>query len=235
MRYGYKTLLLMSTFSGISLFAMQTPLQAAGRVDLPLPQSPVSSSFVLCATDSSGDTKGAGKVQVGAQNFIDSMAQRALDFLSNGQQTQSQKTESFRRLLEENYDMETIGRFTLGRYWKVATPQQRTEYQKLFKKRVVDVYSQRFNNYKGQKFEVVSSRPEGESDTLVRSLIVPADGSSDIAVDWRVRYKDGRYRVVDVVVEGVSMSVTQRSDFAAVIQQGGGDVQALIDHLKQKT
>src|SRR5687768_2247615 len=172
-------------------------------------------AFIPVSVDLAGSpAKDKTQTQAGAENFVGSMAKRALDFLGNGQQTQAQKTESFRRLLEENYDMETIGRFTLGLYWRSATPQQRVEYQKLFKKRVVEMYSRRFSEYKGQKFEVTGSRADGENDVIVASRVIPADGSPEIMVEWRVRYKDGRYRVVDVIVEGVSMSVTQRSDFS---------------------
>jgi phospholipid transport system substrate-binding protein len=195
--------------------------------------APPAASSATAEVSSHDAAKGKSQIQTGAENFVGSMAKRALDFLGNGQQTPAQKTESFRRLLEDNYDMDTIGRFTLGRYWKIATPQQRDEYQKLFRKRVVEMYSRRFSDYKGQKFEVKGSRPDGDSDIIVNSSILPTDGSPEVMVEWRVRYKDDRYRVVDVIVEGVSMSVTQRSDFASVIQQGGGDVQVLLDHLKQ--
>lgn len=174
----------------------------------------------------------AAQKETGAENFVGTMAKRALDFLGNAQQTQTQKTESFRRLLEDNFDMETIGRFTLGRYWKTATPQQQAEYQRLFKKRVVEMYSQRFGDYKGQKFETRGARPDGDNDSIVTSYIVPSDGTPEVLVEWRVRQQGGRYRVVDVIVEGVSQSVTQRSDFSAVIQKGGGDLQALLTHLK---
>lgn len=216
-----------AAFMAAGLTLAGTAAQAVGAISAAgAPAMTRSSDFVEVSSKS---------VQVGAQKFIDSMARRALDFLGNAQQTQAQKTESFRRLLEDNYDMETIGRFTMGRYWKTATPQQRIEYQRLFKKRVVEMYSRRFSEYKGEKFETLGARADGENDTIVSSRIVPADGGSAVSVDWRVRYKDGRYRVVDVIVEGVSMSVTQRSDFAAVIQQGGGDVQTLIAHLKSGT
>lgn len=188
---------------------------------------PASSAMVLI-----GNT--AQPAQKGAEGFVANMAKRALDFLSNTQQTQAQKTESFRRLLEENFDMETIGRFTLGRYWKTATPQQQVEYQKLFKKRVVEIYSDRFSEYKGQQFEITGSRPDGDNDTIVSSKILPAGGGQTVLVEWRVRNKGGNYRVVDVIVEGVSMSVTQRSDFSGVIQQGGGDIQVLLDNLKAR-
>ncbi|MBI2234007.1 MAG: ABC transporter substrate-binding protein [Micavibrio aeruginosavorus] len=213
--------------------ALSVSLVAAGHArTFPVPETAGAASPLILSTTTS--TQASSQIQEGAENFISSMARRALDFLGNAQQTQAQKSESFRRLLEDNYDMETIGRFTMGRYWKTATPAQRTEYQRLFKKRVVEMYSNRFSEYKGQKFETRGARAEGENDTIVSSMIIPVDGTPEVSVDWRVRYKDGRYRVVDVIVAGVSMSVTQRSDFASVIQQGGGDVQVLIDHLKQK-
>lgn len=169
----------------------------------------------------------------GAQAFIDSMAGRAIEFLGNSSMSQAAKKQQFEKLLRESFDMDTIGRFALGRYWKTATDAQKKEYMTLFRRMIIDVYSGRFSDYKGQKFETRGARPEGEKDTLVTSFIIPGDGP-EIQVDWRVRYKDGRYRVVDVIVEGVSMSVTQRSDFAAVIQRGGGDVGVLLTHLRGK-
>jgi len=169
---------------------------------------------------------------VGAQKFIDSMAQKALDFLGNEKLSYDEKANEFRKLLQDSFDMDTIGRYALGRYWRVATPEERKEYQKLFRNMVVEVYSDRFRDYEGQHVETRSARADGNKDTIVTSFIVPEEGA-EIQVDWRVRYKKGHYQIVDVVVEGVSMSVTQRSDFSSVIQRGGGDIQVLISHLKQ--
>lgn len=168
----------------------------------------------------------------GAQKFIDGMAQRALDFLANASLSQEQKSNEFRRLLQDSFDLDTIGRFALGRYWQVATPDERKEYQRLFRNMVVEVYSARFKEYKGQHVETRNVRLDGGKDAIVTSFIVQEDGS-EIQVDWRVRYKNGRYQIVDVIVEGVSMSVTQRSDFSSVIQRGGGSVQALLAYLKK--
>lgn len=173
----------------------------------------------------------AGDVGAGAESFIESMATRALGFLGSTSMSQEQKKSSFKNLLNDSFDLETIGRFVLGRYWKTSTAQQRTEYLGLFRKMVVEVYAKRFGDYKGQKFETRGHRADGDKDTIVTSYIVPGDGP-EIQVDWRVRYKGGRYQIVDVIVEGVSMSVTQRSDFSAVIQRGGGDMQVLIAHLR---
>ena len=198
-----------------------------------------SSMHSIAVTAASGGNNAAASsasgnsvLASGARNFIDTMAQRALGFLA-GTGSQETKKSEFARLLQDSFDMETIGRFTLGRYWRVSTKQQREEYLKLFRQMVVDVYSARFSEYKGQRFDVRSVRQDGEKDAIVTSFIVPPEGP-EVQVDWRVRYKDGRYKVVDVIVEGVSMSVTQRSDFSAVIQRGGGDVQVLLAHLRKQ-
>jgi phospholipid transport system substrate-binding protein len=173
------------------------------------------------------------QVAVGAKNFVASMGDRAIGFLADASLTTEQRKEEFRKLLEDSFDMETIGRFAAGKTWRQASPQQRKEYQKLFKQMIVDVYSRRFEEYEGQKFEVRAFRPEGKKDIQVTSFIVP-QGEPDVQVDWRVRYKDGRYKIVDVVVEGVSMAITQRSDFSSIIQRGGGNFQILIDHMRKQ-
>lgn len=169
---------------------------------------------------------------VGAKNFIASMGDRGINFLGNPAMTESAKKAEFKKLLNDSFDMNTIARFSLGTYWKVATPAQQQEYLKLFNTMIIKVYSKRFSEYKGQTFEVKSTRKENEKDSVVTSFIVPTDGAK-VQVDWRVRNKGGSYKVVDIIVEGVSMSQTQRSDFASVIQRGGNKVEALLTHLRQ--
>jgi phospholipid transport system substrate-binding protein len=169
-----------------------------------------------------------------ALDFVKGTAEKGLTFLSNPSATQENKKQEFKKLLNNSFDMDTIGRFALGRYWNTASPAQQKEYSALFKKMVVEVYTQRFGDYKGQKFEVKSARPVGNGDALVTSFIIPTDGGDNIQVDWRVRNKNGAMKIVDVLVSGVSMSVTQRSDFSSVIQQGGGKIDVLIDYLRKK-
>ncbi len=164
-----------------------------------------------------------------AKKFIDKMTQTGIGFLGNEGLSDEQRTAEFRKLLNSNFDMATIGRFALGRYWKTATPAQQSEYQKLFKTMIVKIYSRRFKDYNGQKLEITGARADGETDVMVSSSIIPPDGQK-VSVDWRVRNN----KVVDILVEGVSMALTQRSDFASVIQRGGGNVDVLLQHLRQQ-
>lgn len=175
----------------------------------------------------SANTKGAA-----AQKFIDNMGKRAISFLSNEALSQAQKEREFRKLLRSSFDLSTIGRFALGRNWKVATAKEKKEYQRLFENMVVEVYAARFNDYQGQEFNVSGFRDNGKKDVLVTSYIVPDTGSK-VQVDWRVRNKNGKHKIIDVIIEGVSMSLTQRSDFSSVIQRGGGNIEVLLAHLRQ--
>lgn len=199
---------------------------AAGASDI---RTSDHSSILVPVTTASTQNQ----VAEGAKNFIIGMGDRGINFLGDQKMSQEAKKAEFKNLLNESFDMTTIGRFSLGSYWNKATPAQQQEYQKLFNDMIVRVYSKRFSDYKGQKFDVRTARKEGDKDSIVNSFIIPGDGP-EVRVDWRVRNKGGSYKVVDIIVEGVSMSQTQRADFASVIQRGGGQVEALLTYLRQQ-
>ena len=167
-----------------------------------------------------------------ALSFIASVTDEGLSFLSDTSLSENQKQKQFARFLNKNFDLKAIGRFALGRYWRTATPQQQREYTQLFKTMLIDVYSSRFSEYSGQSVTVIKSQARGKNDVIVNSKIT-GDNGPEIKLDWRVRNKNGRLKIIDVMVEGVSMAVTQRSDFASVIQRGGGDINVLLAHLEQ--
>ena len=174
----------------------------------------------------------AEAVEAKAEAFVSNLTNQGIGFLSDSAASPAQQKESFRKLLNSNFDMNTIARFSLGSNWKQASKAQRSEYMKLFNKMIVNVYSQRFSEYEGQEIQVVGSRSQNERDVLVNSILKQTSGP-DVKVDWRVRQRNGKFRVVDIIVEGVSMALTQRSDFSSVIQRGGGDIEALLAHLRK--
>lgn len=191
--------------------------------------------FLLALSSVSYVARASGDGEQASLDFVKATAEKGLTFLSRPNSTEIEKKNEFKSLLGNSFDMDSIARFSLGQYWNAATPAQKQEYIALFRKMVVNVYAQRFGDYKGQKFEVKSARPVGNGDVLVTSYIIPVDGGDNIQVDWRVRSKNGSMKIVDVLVSGVSMSVTQRSDFSAVIQRGGGNVDVLLKYLKEKS
>lgn len=165
--------------------------------------------------------------------MISTLGSRALQVLGKGA-TQAQRTERFRELLREDFDVPGIARFVLGRYWNTATEEQRAEYVKLFEDYIAMAYATRLAEYTGETFKVTGSRPDADG-AIVSSQIVRPGGAAPVKVDWRLTGRNGVYKISDVSVDGISMAVTQRSEFASVIQHNGGQVQGLITMLREKT
>ena len=88
-----------------------------------------------------------------------------------------------------------------------------------------------FGGYAGETVNVQKTIKAGQSDVFVRTQITNSNGRA-LKVDWRVRRIDDRLKIIDVVVEGVSMLVTQKAEFNAVLRQRGVD--GLIDILRSQ-
>lgn len=166
-----------------------------------------------------------------AQATIERLGERAMSAIANKSMSKDQKSAEFRKLLSEGFDMETAARFAAGRHWRELSDAQRREYLKLYEDMIIRVYSARFDSYKGQKFRVNGNRIDESGDVVVTSQIIGHGAPIDVA--WRVRQKGKQMRVIDVIVEGVSMAMTQRNDFASVIQRGGNNIGALLTYLRQ--
>ncbi|HLY54074.1 MAG TPA: ABC transporter substrate-binding protein [Stellaceae bacterium] len=167
------------------------------------------------------------------KSFVADMGSQAIHILQTQHDLGSRKA-AFTKLFAADFDSATIGKFVLGRYWRTATPDQQKQYIDVFSQYVVALYANRFAGYSGEQFKVVSSRQGDSGNAVVMSQIIPTDSRPPINIGWQVSGKDNTYRIVDVTVENLSLAVTKRDEFASVIQQNNGSVQALIDQLKQK-
>ena len=171
------------------------------------------------ATDNPGD-------------FIRTVGQNAINSLTNKDVTQARREDLFRKILHQTFELKLIARFALGRFWRRASKAQQIEYITLFEDFIVKAYAARFADYKGENFLVGKVRRINERDNLVQSEVVLANGRK-IMVHWRVR--NGKaLKIIDVLVEGVSMAITQRDQFAAIINQNGGKIDGLLSALHKK-
>lgn len=166
--------------------------------------------------------------------FVARLAQTAIDDLATNDVPDPQRQQRFRELFEEGFDVPLIARFVLGRYWRQATEGERREYLKLFDELVVHTYSRRFTEFNGARFRVLTvSKPNEDNDVIVGVEGI-LTGKPSIRLDVRVRQVNGTNKIIDVAVEGVSMLITQRDEFASVIQRGGGRIDALLTNLREK-
>jgi phospholipid transport system substrate-binding protein len=155
-----------------------------------------------------------------------------LTVLSDQRMSADDRAAILRRILARDLHIPLIARFVLGRHWKTATPEQREAYLTVFADYLGYTYSARLGGVHIDEFRVLEAQTIGEKDILVHSAV--AQGSANkIRADWRVREADGRYRIVDLTVEGISMALVLRQEFASVLRNKGG-IEGLIAILRQR-
>ncbi len=176
---------------------------------------------------------GAGAIAGGteAEAFVRDLASNAVAMVGRDNQTESEREAEFRQIVRRGFALDLIGRFVVGRYWREMTEAQQREYQDLFAEWLLKSYAGRLGGYRGQSLEIVKSVDAGTRDVFVRTHVIRPDGPP-IAADWRVRDFDGDYKIIDVVVEGVSMATTQKSEFESVIRRVG--VEGLLETLRDR-
>jgi phospholipid transport system substrate-binding protein len=168
-----------------------------------------------------------------AAAFLTSLTDQAIEQLTDASLPVSEREQSFRSLFRANFDIPAIGRFVLGRYWRKARPEVRKDFLAAFEEIMAQGFASRFAGYADTKFEVASVQVLKRAEQFkVRSRIAPTENEVYL-IDWLVEHKNGRFQVLDVVAEGVSMAITLRSEYASVIKRSGGRVEGLVSKLHE--
>jgi phospholipid transport system substrate-binding protein len=167
-----------------------------------------------------------------AQSLIDQVSVKVLAILSDQGLSDRQKFDDLVGLLSQPIDLDLVARLILGRYWRTANDAQREAYLELFREYALANLASKLHLYQGQSFEVTAAKVVSEQDAVVTSRILDP-GEPPLQVDWRLRARDdGRLVVIDLIVAGVSLIVTLRSEFGAVIERQGFD--GLLAELRQR-
>jgi phospholipid transport system substrate-binding protein len=163
--------------------------------------------------------------------FIQNLGTEAIQVMGPGV-APAQRTARFRHLFDTDFDLAGAARFVLGPKGRELTPQQHEEFLTVFREFLSQAYSERLAQYAGEPFRVTGTRPQGD-ETIVTSEVVRRNGNP-VLIDWHVTERDGRFLISDVDVDRVSMKVTQRTEFANIIQRNGGRADALLGALRQQ-
>lgn len=150
----------------------------------------------------------------------------------NGPGGEADKKSRMAQIIDQSVDVDGVAQFCLGRHWRDATAEQRAEYQKLFHSVLVNSITGHLGEYQGVKLTIGRTQPHEETDTV--ASVVERPNNPPANVDWIVSNAGSSPRIVDVVAEGTSLRLTQRSDYAAYLSRNGNNLQALIDAMKQQ-
>lgn len=169
-----------------------------------------------------------------ARRVVSEVAEVGVSEVLNSNLSQAEKIERFRSLFTTYFDIPSIGRFVLARSWRPASEQEQARFLDLFQEVNVFTWARRFGDYNGQQLTIGQAMPDGESGAIVDTSVEQGGGQQPIRVQWRLRERGDTFKVVDLVIEGVSMAITYRSEYGAVIASNGGQVSALNDLLARQ-
>ena len=178
--------------------------------------------------------KKSTNLESGAKNFIEQLAAEALISLTKSELTIAERRELFRDIMRRYFAFKVIAKWVLGRYWNRASDVEKDEYLELFENLMVMTYADRFQTYSGEKLVVVKSEKRGKSDILVHTLLERPNDQEPIDVIWRLRLGKSAYKIIDVMVEGFSMGITQKKEFASVIRKNDNKIEGLLRELRKR-
>ena len=178
-----------------------------------------------------GSEPASATTKAGAIQHIQWLGEQAFAALQRSDLDLEEREVILADILSEGFALPLIARFVLGRYWRPATPDQRDTYVDLFGKFVIKSYSRHLGGFAGSNFDIVKAEPIGKSDFLVTTILHRKTGAP-FKAGWRVRLIGEQHKIIDVMVEGISMAVSQRQEFASVLKRKG--VERLIQILAAK-
>ncbi|MFN7710010.1 MAG: phospholipid-binding protein MlaC [Holosporales bacterium] len=172
-------------------------------------------SFVGHKVAFASDPKPVSEVE--ARVFVKDVGEKIVAILQDKGTALDVRKEQFRGVLRQHFELPSIGRFVLGRYWRQASDAQQKDYLILFENDLVESYSAQFDAYNDETFEVIGHRPSQDGGVVIKSRINRTSGGEPLPVDWKVFETPKGLRVFDIIVNGVSMSITQRTDYAGLM------------------
>jgi phospholipid transport system substrate-binding protein len=142
-----------------------------------------------------------------------------------------QKRHKIEDIVYDHFDFHTLSRLVLARNWRRLTPEQQNEFVEEFKRHLSLTYGRNVETYHNERATITGDRQEPGGDWTVKTKIIRPN-ASDILVDYRLRQEQGTWKVIDVIIEGVSLVLNYRSQFQEIVSNEGPA--KLIELLKEK-
>ena len=164
--------------------------------------------------------------------FIQSTVNRAAETLGTGL-SKEERMEELKKIALETVDIRGIGFYSLGSHRKTATQEQKDEYEKVFREYFLQSFSSRLAEYSNPIIQVDSKKKINENYTIVSSTLAATEKRPSVKIEWRVYTKNQDQPLIrDLIIEGLSLARTQKEEFNSIIQSADGDLNALLDNLR---
>ena len=165
--------------------------------------------------------------------LINEIVDEAAKVLSSDDPVES-KIIKLNAIAESSVDINGIGMYTLGKYRKSISAEQKAKYQKLFRSYFLKSFSSRLVDYTNPRIDVVSQKKINDKYTIVNSVLEATSKRPQVKIDWRIYTKNpDRPLIRDLIVEGLSLARTQKEEFASILNSNNNDVNVLINKLQE--
>ena len=184
----------------------------------------------------SAQAQSAPSASADAEAYVQALADEVSAVLSDDALSTETKASELRGMIDQYLDVRRIAYFALGRYRRDAADQGVLEdYVSAFKEYSISLYETRLTEYGGETLRVTGSEdPRGKGKDFVVMTVIEGNGEP-LNVNWRVIVIDEGFTIIDAQIEGIWLALDLREQFASIITNNGGEVQFLIDHLRERT
>lgn len=169
-----------------------------------------------------------------AVEMVENLTKEGIEKIINSNASPQEKNEIFRKLFSENLDLDFIGRYVLGRYWRTASASQKKEFINLYREFNVITWSKRFDEFKGKKFVFSGTSSASNPNQIFVNTKVPMEEGNPVSVKWRVYDHNNKLKIIDIIIENVSLAQTARNEYTAFIAKSPKGLEGLLENLREK-
>jgi phospholipid transport system substrate-binding protein len=166
-----------------------------------------------------------------AQRVIEDTVAVVLGVLRDPSKDEPQRREELEKIAQQRFDFRTMSRLVLARNWKVLSKEEREEFVDEFTEYLANDYGSRIERYEQEEVAVLGEQPEPRGDVTVKTKIVGGENDGAL-VDYRMRKQDEDWKIIDVVIDGISLVANFRDQFRDVMGREGPS--ALLTKLREK-
>lgn len=175
----------------------------------------------------------AAAAAIPPRETVTTMADAVIAVLKNDSLDKAGKRAEVEKIVYGAVDFDTLSRLVMARNWGRLSPAQQEEFRRDFKRHLSATYGRRVDSYSNEVVEVTGERDEARGDHTVKTAIRRGGGNADILVDYRLRKRGDEWKIIDFVIEGVSLVANFRAQFQELMSNGGPE--KLLAALREKT
>ena len=169
------------------------------------------------------------------EEFVYDFAASAINILSDESLNNNDKNIQFTDLVMSSIDIDFISQIVLGKYWKLISDDQKSDYLKAFRAYFISSYANRLDQYSGEKVVVISSNAAKKYVIVKTNIVREGTETLKIELDWRLIKRDGSTKIVDLSIEGISLIIAERETFLSFLNNNEGNLDTLIMMMQSKT